>query len=262
MKKNILLITLLLYSSTPLLLTSCHKEKVDENTFMITPKVIKAHTATFEVVPITNEFYYEADALPLSTYQRLGERGVADLMMRYTDSLKAVLDAQHIPYNNDYLYYKGLFDCTTTYDLTASSPCIFFVMRLSKRTMEPIFPLATYPFMTKEHIEREMSFDFDFRMDTLYVTPSADYPYVWDYVSKKELVEEYDNNPLYYLRTALSLYEEYGFIDEFISQGPEHENVREWYPNLQPGDSIYGIAVGYEQSDETTTIYSKAFVIK
>ena len=241
--------------------SSCETEDVTKNTFVITPKVIHAHSATFEVAPITNEFYYDADAVPLSLYNKLGEEGIAEYEMHYYDSLKAVLDKQHIPYDNDYLYYKGMYDCSTYY-LPAATPCMFFVIRLSKKTLQPIFPIVTYPFSTPEDITRDMTFTFRFGGNELYIAPSDTFPYLWDYVSKEELATVFDNDPGYYMRSTISMYEEYGFIDSLLTQGMVYENVKEWYPNLQPGDSIYGIAVGYEQNDMTTEIFSKAFVIE
>lgn len=245
-----------------LLLTSCRPETVTENTFTITPKTIHAHSATFEVVPINNQFYYEADALTLEQYNRLGEKGIAEMTIQYYDSLKAALDAQGIKYNNDYLYYKGLYDCATTGTLPASTPCVFYVIRLNSRTLEPIHPFVTYAFTTTEEISHDMTFDFTFNDNTIYVEPSDTFPYLWDYISKADLIESYNNDLEYFAHSAISMYEEYGFIEGFIAKGPDHEYVLDWYPNLQAGDSIYALAVGYEKGELTTKIFSKPFAIK
>ncbi len=266
MKKNILQrsgLTALAVLLIAFAMTSCHKEDVvSESTFTITPKVIRAHSATFEVVPITNEFYYEADAMPLDMYNRLGEQGVVDLTNQYYDSLKAVLDANHINYDNDYLYYRGLYDCASTEYLPASTPCVFYVMRLSNITLEPILPIITYPFITTPEIKREMTFDISMEDNRLYVEPSDTFPYLWDYIPKDELIESYSGDPEYFLHSILSMYEEYGFIESLISQGYDSENVLDWFPNLQSGDSLYVVAVGYEQGELTTDITTKAFAIQ
>lgn len=257
--KKILNYTLIL---STLALTSCRNEEVTESTFTITPKVIHAHSATFEVVPINNEFYYEADAVTLEQYNQLGEKGIAEMTVQYYDSLKSAMDAQHIEYNNDYLYYKGIYDCATTGTLPSSTPCIFYAIRLSKKTQEPIFPIITYAFTTKEEISRDMTLDLTFSDNTIYVEPSDTFPYLWDYISQADLVESYNNDLEYYIRSAISLYEEYDFINNFVVTGPDYERVLDWYPNLQAGDSVYALAVGYEQGELTTPITTKAFAIQ
>ncbi|MCQ2312188.1 MAG: hypothetical protein MJZ84_01900 [Paludibacteraceae bacterium] len=260
--KKILNYTFILSTLALTALTSCRNEDVTESTFMITPKTIHAHSAIFEVTPITNEFYYEADALTLEQYNQLGEQGVAEMTVQYYDSLKSAMDAQHIEYNNDYLYYKGMYDCATTGTLPASTPCIFYVMRLSSKTLEPIFPFVTYAFTTTKEISRDMTLDLTFRDNTIYVEPSDTFPYLWDYISKADLIEGYNNDLDYYARSAILMYEEYGFINNFVVKGNNHEYVLDWYPNLQAGDSIYALAVGYEQGELTTKIFSKSFAIQ
>ena len=263
MKKNILLISLLLYSSTPLLLNSCkNRETVKEDTFMITPKIIRNHMATFEVAPINNEFYYYADAVTVSDYNKYGEQAIADSVMRYYDRVKATLDEFDVPYDDETLYYRGLYNCITT-ELPPETPCYFFCMRLKDKDKSPILPLVLYPFTTTKKVwHDDFTVDVHVEGDTIYYTPNNDtYTYLYDFISIDELRRDYAGWIDYYASTTISTYEEYGFIDQVLQKGPTTLTISDWYDDLQSGDTIVTYYVGYETSDFTTEIIADTITL-
>lgn len=240
-----------------LLLTSCHKETVKEDTFMITPKIIRSNMATFEVVPINNEFFYFADAVTVADYNKWKEQGIADSIMRYYDNVKAELDRRGISYDDEFLYYHGLYDCVTS-TLPPETPCYFYCMRLRNRDKSPILPLVLYPFTTTKQIwHDDLAVEMRIDNDTVYYTPNNnDYTYLCDFISLDELRRDYAGSIDYYAMSIISTYEEYGFIHQALQKGPSTLAIFDWYEedDLHAGDTIITYAVGYEQNNLTTEI--------
>lgn len=260
--KKILNYTLVLSSLVLAVLPSCRKEEVNENTFTITPKVIRATTATFEVIPENNEFYYYADAITVAEYNRIGEQYIADSIMLYYDRVKERLDKEGIHYDNDFLYYRGLFDCPTT-KLPPETNCYFFCMRLDSKHQRPILPLCKVPFSTTKDIQHpDFAVTISLTGDSICYVPNADYPYLADFVSWKDLRRDYAGDPEFYFSSTLATYEAYDLMNQVVVTGPVSYSILDWYPDLQPGDSIFAYGIGYEQHNLTTDILGKTLIIQ
>lgn len=245
------------------LFPSCHKEEVSESTFSVTPKTIRAEQATFEVVPVTNEFYYYADAITVADYNRYGERAIADSIVRYYDKVKDQLNKAGIPYDNDFLYYRGLYDCTTT-KLPPETNCYFFCMRLSKHNQTPILPLHLTPFTTtKKIVHDDFVISLSITKDSVHYEPNnATYPYMADFVSWEELKKSYAGDIELYFNSTLATYESFDLMDQVVVKGPVSYAINDWYRDIQPGDSIVAFAIGYEENNLTTELQAKTLIIE
>lgn len=105
---------------------------------------------------------------------------------------------------------------------------------------------ASTTFHTEVMPHVELDFQVDVQGDVLTITPSDnDVTYYWDYESDDYFWGDMASSVYYYLYMVTDMYEEYGFMDQMVSKGPETYVFSANDKGMVEGETIILSAVAY-----------------
>lgn len=106
-------------------------------------------------------------------------------------------------------------------------------------------PVSAF-FHTEKVPEVNMDWVVEINGDVLTITPSDNnQDYYWDYESADYFWGNYVANVYYYLYQVTDMYEQYGFIEQELSRGPETYVFSQEDQGMVEGDTIILAAVAY-----------------
>lgn len=95
------------------------------------------------------------------------------------------------------------------------------IFQIHPRTHKLIGEPVSVPFRTKRISKSDMTFSVTFAGDELTITPSNnEETYFWDYENSSFIVNVYALPYLYFYR-LVGMYQEYGFLENMLSQGTD-----------------------------------------
>ena len=112
---------------------------------------------------------------------------------------------------------------------------------------------------TLDIVYSDLTFDLQFAGDTLRIVPSdANATYFWDYEETDIVNEEYFDD-YYYFRSLVYMYEDYDFMGNILSKGPDEWVFSRDDKNLREGSICSLTIAGYEGGEINTSIFAVRF---
>ncbi len=259
MKRYIRLTILLL----PLLtLWACQQEKVSDSSFEVTLTYVRAHSAMYDVVPATNDYYYVCGAMSVADYNRLGEAGVVDSLHAFYKDIYDIVREIYTEYLDvkppsfrDMLENGAIYG--TEYGLQPETDYYLCVMCYNKHN-RPIKTIVKTPFRTKDTIASTVTFAVKTEGMKAIITPSNEEQYYWDIARKEEKDTRYYGFPDYYYSMTVETYERYGFIQTVLMRGADTIDLESF--SLHPQDTLYAMAAGYyNETNSETAVYELVY---
>lgn len=229
------------------LLGACSKNRVpiSEHPFDISVPRIEARTALIDVIPDNNDFFYIFGCIDTLSFSQIGgsEKFVeaADTVLKTI--YKILYETESLEKFNSFLY-KGAYDLVCN-NLTPDTYYWAYAYPYND-TLPDVSKLTKLLFKTPKAKVSEITFSAVLNGSVITVTPSNNDQYFWDYISEKELNENYFGHPDFFYQKILDYYWEYGFLEPLLSKGePSSSDMSEFY-KLEAGDKFCLVCSGYD----------------
>lgn len=260
MKKILLFVPLILC-----LAVSCKKVQfvISDDPFSIEAKNVYAKSLWIDVIPENNDFYYFCDVVSVADFSKFSSD---EEFIRNEDGMNR--DIYNILVEADYA--DGSFEQTMLYRDALLEPYYGNGVLIEPETeyylyayaydadIKPIEKLYKVKFRTPKEVHSSNTFTITIDGQYISVTPSNDDQYLFDFATESELEASYYGSPVYYYNQMIDVYEQYGFIDEMVSVGPDTDDIFDYYESVPDGEKIYVMVAGYDHG-LTTDVTVKEF---
>ncbi len=226
MKKYLPIIVLVSMMVTGL--TSCEEIEVTNNTFTFNVTFKHSRFIYVDIYPETNGFPYTAFVATLDDLENKGTRGL--------------IDSVHAQLPDSCIYTRGsrlLFD-----NLKPGIEYYVCCYRMDN-DLKPVYTkLVRYAFTTPLETYTPIDFTWSSRGDSVFVHPSNNNTYYWDYELKSIIKSEYKNEPWVYFFYQIAYYQTYDMMTYMVSAGESQDCVSD-YIILTEGDTLCFMAAPY-----------------
>ena len=169
-----------------------------------------------------------------------------DMVVRMEEGMSYMEDASF----TDVFCYRGSRQFTLS--LQSDKDFKIYIFQLHPRTHEILGDVIVEAFHTRPVPRRDLHFEFQVEGDVLTIIPSSDeYTYYWDYEETAVINANY-GFPLSFLEETITMYDEYGFLENMYSQGRETWNFTLNDNTLRPGEEDTLLICGCENGDITS----------
>ena len=132
------------------------------------------------------------------------------------------------------------------------------VFQVNPKDLEIVGDVICTPVHTLPIEMTDLSFTFQTQGDVMTITPSdPDCLYYWDYDSSDRIYDDY-NGPGGFFYHLLDMFDEYGFMDEVYSKGPEQYDFGK--DNLRVGKEYYIVAAACDDGEKTSKLQVMSFI--
>jgi len=239
--------------------SGCNKNylPISDHPFDISIPKLEANRAVVDVVPDNNDFYYFFSVSPVEAYESLGQDSFIKLVDEMSkQTYKALFETTSLDGYLEWMY-RGAYD-EVVHDLDPGTRYIAFAFPYID-TIPSTDKFTKVEFTTPDIAKSENTFSVNVDGSVISVTPSNGDSYFFDYCSHEELGDYYMSIDYFYRKT-IDVYWEYGFLDTFISRGPDQEDMKEYYADIKDGDIFYMAISGYDKGITTDVSYYKITV--
>lgn len=245
-----------------LILWACQKEKVSDSSFEVTMTYVRAHSAMYDIIPATNDYYYVCGAVSVADYNRMGDTGVADSLNAFYKEIYEIVREIYTEYLDtkppsfrEMLENGAIYG--TEYGLLPETGYYLCVMCYNRHN-RPIKTIVKAPFVTKDTLASSVTFDVKTAGTQVVITPSNEEQYYWDIAQKEAIDTRYYGMPDYYYSETVETYERYGFIQTMLTRGADTLDLQ--YLSLHPQDTLYVMAAGYyNETNSQTAVYELVY---
>lgn len=247
---------ILAVSVAALSLIGCKKNylPISDHPFDISTTKIEASRVAVDIVPDNNDFYYLFGVVQAELFETLGQNafvGQCDYFAKET--YKILFETTSLDKFPEWMY-RGAYD-EVHHGLEPGTRYIVYAYPYDG--INPVTDKFTkIDFTTPESKKSDNTFSVSADGSVISVTPSNGDPYFFDYCIEDEL-KDYFSSIDYFFRKTIDVYWEYGFLDNFISRGPDKEDIKDYYPDLADGDIFYMGISGYDNGITTDVSYYK-----
>ena len=132
------------------------------------------------------------------------------------------------------------------------------VFQVNPKDLEIVGDVICTPVHTLPIEMTDLSFTFQTQGDVMTITPSdPDCLYYWDYDSSERIYDDY-NGPGGFFYHLLDMFDEYGFMDEVYSKGPEQYDFGK--DNLRVGKEYIIVAAACDDGEKTSKLQVLSFI--
>jgi len=243
-----------------LALSGCKKNylPVSDHPFDISIPKVEANRVVVDIVPDNNDFYYMFGVAPAEVLDAVGQDAFVSLVdQALKETYKALFGTTSFDKFLDWIY-RGAYD-EVTHDLQPDTKYIVYAYPYDE--INPMAEKFTKVEFTTPSIKKsDNKFSVSADGTVIAVTPTNGDPYFFDYCTPEELDEDYFSSIDYFFRKSIDIYWEYGFLEGFISKGPDQDELTEYYLDIADGEVFYMAISGYDQAITTDVTYYKITV--
>lgn len=168
-----------------------------------------------------------------------------DMVVQMEETMPYVKDASF----TDVFCFQGSRQFTLS--LQSDMDFKIYVFQLHPRTHEILGDVIVQTFHTLYVPRRDLHFEFQVEGDELTIIPSSnEYTYYWDYEETAVIDANY-GFPLSYLENTITMFDEYGFLENMYSKGPETWDFA-LDKTMRPGEEDTLLVCGCENGDITS----------
>lgn len=253
MKKTLIILTI------ATLLLSCKEEATSIFDFEVNISRVESHRVWLDIFP-TDEFMpYTVDWLPLDEWVELYGSN-ASVYLQETSDILAVYEPEQL----HYAYNEGA--TMTAIPCDAGTEYVLLIAQVEGTTATA---LRVEKFRS---LDEHLITDFiitpnDISMDSagyIRVNPMDTVnTYLWDFELKKTVDRDWNgyHSALFYY--DMEFYYQFDFFPDIFSKGPDIDSLFTYYnrSELAFGDTICLVAVGYDETGETSLSYMPFWII-
>ena len=232
---------------------SCQKQEfvISDDALTIEAKNVYAYSVWVDIIPENNDFYYYYDIITVDDFN---EHASDVEFIRYEDELNrevydiiAELGYADGSYEEVMLYRFAILEPYAGNNLILEPETDYYLYAFAyDADIKPVEKLYKVKFTTPKEIVSDNTFTVSLDGNYVSVIPSNDDQYIFDFATERELEESYYGNALYYFEQMINVYEQYDFISEEVSVGPDSCDIFDYYDSLDDGEKLYVMVAGYD----------------
>ena len=237
-----------LYIFAVLLLIGCNPNNVSEPSKMdIVVDTIRATQIQITFSAENEDAYYLLGVVYADDIKQFGT--IDNLIQENLDYLSSLFEREnsaddiYSSFEEMYLY-RGSKKMGFYY-LPPETNFIVFSVQVNPSTRKIIGEVETKEVRTPSLVKSDNMFNVWAIEDTIFIYPSNDDPYWWDYISKTDIDSIFNGNPATYVYETVDMYEEYGFMENDLSVGPTKWVISEDDPSIEEGEEYFFYIMGY-----------------